>query len=200
MTSRQRGVAFLVGFLVVITYVALIELRDARGIASASSTATRDRYERIVDSERRHVRSIEQRKTTLRFFRAHPEIFAGPARVRAIGIRARTEARIAIERRELRALRRAIVRMENDPQTAIRIVFGDGWLGQEALRVSYCETGGTFSIFARNGQYENIFQMGTWERRTYGWHTVGSSPLIAARAAKRYYDAAGGWGPWECKP
>lgn len=78
-------------------------------------------------------------------------------------------------------------------------------LGDEAWRVVGCETGYTYSTWAENGQYKNVFQMGTSERRKYGWHDVGSSPWIAGEAAHNYYTAevaAGQWGwhPWECKP
>lgn len=82
-------------------------------------------------------------------------------------------------------------------QQAIRAVFGP-YAGQ-ALRVARCESG--YSIWARNGQYENIFQMGYHERRTYGWHRAGSPATVAARAAYRYFIASGrDWSPWSCKP
>jgi hypothetical protein len=69
----------------------------------------------------------------------------------------------------------------------------------EAFDVAWCES--KFSTTARNGQYENIFQMGLSERRRYGWHAAGSSPRLTARAAYRYYRASGSdWSPWECKP
>jgi hypothetical protein len=71
----------------------------------------------------------------------------------------------------------------------------------EAWTVAGCETGGTYDVWADNGQYENIFQMGLSERRKYGWHTKGSDPWTAARAAHRYYVASGrDWSPWTCQP
>jgi hypothetical protein len=69
--------------------------------------------------------------------------------------------------------------------------------GHEAYRVSHCETGGTFSVWATNGQYLGIFQMGYHERMTYGY---GRSPWDQAKGAHKYYVKAGGWGPWSCKP
>lgn len=71
--------------------------------------------------------------------------------------------------------------------------------GHSASRVAYCETGGTYSVWSDNGQYENIFQMGYSERKRYGWHTRGSDPWTAAKAAFKYYSESG-WRPWECKP
>jgi hypothetical protein len=71
----------------------------------------------------------------------------------------------------------------------------------QAMEVVKCETGGTYSPWAHNGQYVNIFQMGYTEREKYGWHTLGSSVWIAARAAWRYFVASGkDWSPWSCKP
>lgn len=68
--------------------------------------------------------------------------------------------------------------------------------GDEAYRVSDCETGHTFSVWASNGQYLGIFQMGSNERRKYGY---GVSPWDQAKGAHNYYLRAG-WAPWECKP
>ena len=82
------------------------------------------------------------------------------------------------------------------PLPAIHAVFGE--YGSQAVRVAYCETGGTFDVWARNGQYLGLFQMGSWERSMYGH---GSTPLAQARAAYRYFVASGrDWSPWECKP
>ncbi len=82
-------------------------------------------------------------------------------------------------------------------EQVIRQVFGV--YGSQAVAVARCESG--LSVWARNGQYENIFQMGYNERRTYGWHTVGSPAIVAARAAYRYFVASGhSWRAWECKP
>ena len=68
----------------------------------------------------------------------------------------------------------------------------------EAISVATCES--HLNIWAVNGQYVNLFQMGYNERRRYGWHVAGSPAILAARAAYRYFLAAGGWGPWQCKP
>jgi hypothetical protein len=77
----------------------------------------------------------------------------------------------------------------------IRLVWGGGWRGEEAVRVARCESG--FRTHARNGQYRGIFQMGSSERARFGH---GSTVMAQARAAHSYYRLAGGWGPWECKP
>lgn len=82
------------------------------------------------------------------------------------------------------------------PRAAICAVFGP--YCSQALAVADCETGGTFSTSARNGQYLGLFQMGERERATYGnaWDALGQ-----ARAAYRYFVASGrDWSPWECRP
>jgi hypothetical protein len=76
------------------------------------------------------------------------------------------------------------------------------WEGNNAISVAKCESGkywyeGT-PFWARNGQYRGMFQMGSWERATYGH---GPDPWKQAFAAHRYYVASGrDWSPWECKP
>jgi len=64
-----------------------------------------------------------------------------------------------------------------------------------AFNVVACETGGRYNTTADNGQYENIFQMGLSERRRFGWHVKGDSPMKAARAAHAYWRVSG-WSPW----
>jgi hypothetical protein len=106
---------------------------------------------------------------------------------------------LGIALRNLRPLERALARARllNLPVPAIiRYVFGP--YGSQAVAVSYCETGGTFSTSAANGMYLGIFQMGSWERATYGH---GSDALTQARAAYRYFVASGrDWFPWACRP
>ena len=81
-------------------------------------------------------------------------------------------------------------------QHAVKMYFGSHWY--DAMRVVRCETGGTYSVWAQNGQYRGLFQMGSWERRTYGH---GNNPWAQARAAAAYFRASGSdWSPWECKP
>ena len=66
----------------------------------------------------------------------------------------------------------------------------------QALRVARCESG--LSVWARNGQYLGLFQMGSYARARYGhaWNAWGQ-----ARAAYRYFiDSGRDWSPWECKP
>lgn len=63
-----------------------------------------------------------------------------------------------------------------------------------AMSIVNCETGGTYSPYAQNGQYLGIFQMGSWARSTFGH---GWNVWVQARAAYRYYRSSG-WGPWEC--
>lgn len=80
------------------------------------------------------------------------------------------------------------------PQAAICAVFGPHC--SAAISVARCETGGTFSVYAQNGQYLGLFQMGEYARATYGhsWTAIGQ-----ARAAYAYFRDAG-WSPWQCLP
>jgi hypothetical protein len=87
-----------------------------------------------------------------------------------------------------------IAKQQTVAKTAICKVFGPHC--QDALRVSWCES--KWYVWARNGQYRGIFQMGSSERATYGH---GSGAWAQARAAFRYFVASGkDWSPWECKP
>lgn len=77
-------------------------------------------------------------------------------------------------------------------RAAIRAAFGR--YANQAIRVATCES--HLSIWARNGQYLGLFQMGTYARRRFGH---GWTPWAQARAARRYFNVAG-WAPWECRP
>lgn len=66
----------------------------------------------------------------------------------------------------------------------------------QALEVADCESG--FYVWASNGQYLGLFQMGDYARGRYGHasHAWGQ-----ARAAYRYFvDSGRDWSPWACKP
>ena len=77
----------------------------------------------------------------------------------------------------------------------VRDVFGSR--AKEALRVAQCESG-PWGTKARNGQYEGLFQMGSWERAHYGHSRCAEKQV---RAAHAYFVASGkDWSPWECKP
>lgn len=69
--------------------------------------------------------------------------------------------------------------------------------GREAWEIAGCETGNTYSVWARNGQYLGLFQMGSNERKIYGhdWNAWTQS-----KAAHKYYvDSGRDWSPWECR-
>lgn len=83
-----------------------------------------------------------------------------------------------------------------DPQKAICFVFGS--YCSQALAVAGCESGHTYSVWAHNGQYLGMFQMGSLERRKYG-HS--NTALGQAKAAYAYFvDSGRDWSPWSCKP
>ena len=68
----------------------------------------------------------------------------------------------------------------------------------QALAVARCESGWSYSLYASNGQYQGMFQMGSSERARYGH---GNNPWAQSRAAYRYFVASGrDWSPWACKP
>jgi hypothetical protein len=76
----------------------------------------------------------------------------------------------------------------------IHHVFGK--YGTQAVQVAKCESG--LTVWARNGQYLGLFQMGDYARGRYGhsWN-----PWAQARAAFRYFrDSGYDWSPWACKP
>ena len=80
-------------------------------------------------------------------------------------------------------------------KVAICKVFGK--YCQQALRVSWCES--RWYVWARNGQYLGLFQMGNYARSRYGHHP--SNAWIQARAAYAYFvDSGRDWSPWSCKP
>jgi hypothetical protein len=65
----------------------------------------------------------------------------------------------------------------------------------DALAVSWCES--KWYIWAQNGQYKGLFQMGDWERRTFGH---GPGAWAQTRAAYKYFVQSGrDWSPWACK-
>jgi hypothetical protein len=109
----------------------------------------------------------------------------------------REHRRLLAVRAELRRQRRALLEhVVRQPRMAITLMFGP-YAGQ-ALAVADCETGGTYSTGARNGQHAGLFQMGAGERHLYGH---GSTPLAQARAAYVYFVVTGrDWSPWTCKP
>jgi hypothetical protein len=66
---------------------------------------------------------------------------------------------------------------------------------QQALNVSWCES--KWYKWAANGQYLGLFQMGSWERRTFGH---GNGAWAQARAAYKYFVQSGrDWSPWACR-
>ena len=68
--------------------------------------------------------------------------------------------------------------------------------GDQAVRVAWCES--RLEVWAQNGQYLGLFQMGSHERATYGH---GPDAWSQARAAWRYFKATGcDWSPWSCRP
>jgi len=86
------------------------------------------------------------------------------------------------------------------PQRVICLVFKSHC--SDALRVSYCES--RFDVYAQNGQYKGLFQMGSNERATYDRRGKRYNRFTAwdeSIAAHRYFVASGeDWSPWSCKP
>jgi len=78
------------------------------------------------------------------------------------------------------------------PVEAIRFVFGI--YAAQALSVAYCES--KYNVWASNGQYLGLFQMGEKERAKYGHSSTAYGQSLAAYG----YFSDRGWSPWECKP
>jgi hypothetical protein len=106
------------------------------------------------------------------------------------------QRRLAQRVRQVHRLERRLTSHVLTPIIAIRLVFGS--YADQAVRVADCETGGSFSTTATNGQYLGLFQMGNYARGRYG-HS--ETALGQAQAAYRYFVASGrDWSPWECQP
>ena len=75
----------------------------------------------------------------------------------------------------------------------IRHVFGR--YGDQAVRVAWCES--RLEVWATNGQYHGLFQMGSSERRIYG---DGWNAWAQSRAAYRYFSHGHDWHQWSCRP
>ena len=84
--------------------------------------------------------------------------------------------------------------MQIKAKTIICKVFGP--YCRAALAVAWCES--KWYIWAVNGQYRGLFQMGSYERGLFGH---GPGAWAQARAAKKYFILSGrDWSPWSCKP
>ena len=80
----------------------------------------------------------------------------------------------------------------NSAQRAVCFYFGSNCA--EAMVIVNCETGGTYSPWASNGQYQGMFQMGSYARAKYG---QGNNVWAQAKAAYRMFRAQG-WSGWLC--
>lgn len=188
---------FALGLCALLLVAAPAAAHTVQRPAGTLTLSKRLAYQRAVV---RHDRQV------LRFFRTHRWLLARYNPYRPAASREQrfhraqlrwtalelVETRRTLERREAR-LRAARLR-RSSPVQAIRHVFGAYW--RQALAVARCES--RLSVWARNGQYLGLFQMGSSERALYGH---GSTPLAQARAAHRYFVASGhDWSPWGCKP
>jgi len=98
------------------------------------------------------------------------------------------------KRRHARAQHRSSVCLPSTTAGIIRYVFGS--YGDQAVAVAQCESG--LSVYAQNGQYLGLFQMGEYARSRYGhsWDALGQS-----RSAYAYFvDSGSDWSPWQCRP
>ena len=101
---------------------------------------------------------------------------------------------LARELRETEARIAAARERNASPQSAICQVFGS--YCSQALAVARCESG--FSIYATNGQYLGLFQMGSYARSRYGHSYTAHGQ---ARSAYAYFvDSGRDWSPWQCRP
>lgn len=82
----------------------------------------------------------------------------------------------------------AKAQLTTETRTAIRQVWGkDAWLGE---RIAWCES--RYRVYATNGQYLGVFQMGDRERAKYGF---AWNPWTQAAGAYAYFLDAG-TSPW----
>lgn len=147
--------------------------------------------------EHRQTVTLRRVQGTVRFFGRHPWLLRyGQQRWVARRELRRARVWVRVVGRELAETRASLRPRPVSAQAVICAVFGP--YCSQAVRVASCETGGTFSVSASNGQYLGLFQMGDYARSRYGH---GSDPWTQARAAFAYFVASGrDWSPWECKP
>lgn len=153
--------------------------------ARTGTTQLQHREHRQVIALRRHV-------GTLNFFRHHRWLVRREP-TRPVALRALRVAHvwIPILRRELRETRASLHPRPVAVPDVICAVFGDAC--SKALSVASCES--HYSVYATNGQYHGIFQMGERERARFGGSTFDVWEQV--RAAYAYYRIAG-WSPWQC--
>lgn len=102
--------------------------------------------------------------------------------------------RLHLHKKKLKKLRE-LQRIEIlSPAASIFLVFGNN--AHEAINVATCESG--MNIYAKNGQYFGLFQMGIHERAIYA--TVGYTTAYEQTVAAYNYFKVSGWSPWECQP
>lgn len=89
------------------------------------------------------------------------------------------------------ALRPKVVTSSASVPAIICAVFGPNC--SKAQSVALCES--HFSVYARNGQYLGIFQMGSNERARFGGSSFDAWDQV--RAAYAYFSVSG-WTPWAC--
>lgn len=84
-----------------------------------------------------------------------------------------------------------------DTKRAICVTFGR--YCSQALRVAGCETGWTYSIYARNGDHLGLFQVSAqWRRDIPGF---AYNAWAQSRHAYRVFARTGySWRPWTCQP
>ena len=171
--------------VVVLTALNLLAATHDRNIANASLRLSWRQAEII--KVRHNVHACQHRLGLHRSRVAHRVVAGGPA-YRAWVLRLW---------RDRLGICRALERKMSDPVQAILAVFGRyGW---QAVNVAKCETGGTFNVYARNGQYVGLFQVSDhWRRTVPGF---GFTPLAQARHAYRVFRATGySWSHWTCRP
>jgi hypothetical protein len=154
---------------------------------------------------RNHIRTLRHDQQVIRFFESHRWLLSDPRFQREAARQLESHRRHhAVARRKIAATRAAIAKHQRvrrlaatrsaTPQSVICRIFGPHC--NEAVAVARCES--RLQIWARNGQYLGLFQMGTSERLLFGH---GESAEEQARAALRYFVASGrDWSPWSCKP
>ena len=177
-------------------------------IAAPAAAATAPKAAVKVDRKKvLHTRLTQRHHTvrnahsTIAFFHSHPRILSnegsGPEARRLLSV---ASQRLADAEDDIDAIERELRRIELVRQAQMSTteviceVFGR--YCRQALAVSWCES--RHSMYARNGQYLGLFQMGWSERARFGH---GPNAWNQARAAYRYFTVSGrDWSPWSCRP
>ena len=169
--------------------------------AQAPAKAKVEQRALMLDERLEHkLAALRKYRGVIRFFENHRTLLASAAQQgKAKSSLVHAHERVRELTTSVAALRAKIHTRDGrrlaklPPRKAICTVFGS--YCQEAVAVAWCES--RLSTSAQNGQYQGLFQMGSYERSLFGH---GSNAHDQSLAAHRYFVRSGrDWSPWACR-